>query len=580
MKQSIFNVKNYKVCLKEILKSTFEDKQIRHCFINSSLLLILGIISNVFIPFLLKESIESFSHNPSTLPILILLGYGVMWTISHLFLHLRSALTFKIEQRLITTLGIKVLSHILGFSQHYFINHSLGELTNIMRRIQRNIPPIILGVFFHALPTFIEFVVVSILIFKLYPLIYSFILIGTMFVFFTYTLLSLKKALKKRELANFIDQKVDGTLTDLLSNQEIIKTFGKSSSMINLCKMELNKRENAEVSAMTQLNFTYTGQCFILGIGLTLLTYLIGQGILKGTLTTGDFVLFNGYILQFINPLSILGQLTHDVKKSFLDMKTILDILLIKSDIKEAQNPKYLKDNSFNIEFNNVSFSYENRKILKDVFFKVEEGETLLILGPTGSGKSTIAKLLLRLYDPCVGKILINNINLRDISFHSLYSTIGWVPQDTYLLNDTLQNNLLFFCPKASKKDIMTALEKACLSDLMAKLPKGLETIIGNRGLKLSGGERQRIALARLFLKQPKICIFDEATSFLDQKTDKMVQHSIKNFLPNMTKLIITHRPFILVENQKILTLHQQECPEVSFPHTNLNKNIEKGMLI
>lgn len=559
--QSIL-VKNYIITLKDVIVAAFQDKSLRFHFVLALLALSSGIIANISIPFLLKKSVESFSDSNTQSLSGILVSYGVIWLISQLSFHGRALLTFKIEQRLVFTLGVKVLSHLYGLSQRYFLDQKPGALINIIRRAQRDVPSIILGVFFHGLPTLIEFILVIVLISNLYPYNYSFILVGTLIAFFVYTSLSLKKVFAERQVANSIDQNVDGILTDWLSNHESTKIFGKGALAIDICKTELKKRENSEVKFFTQLSLTHFGQSLILGTGLTVLTYLVGQEVLRGTLTVGDFILFNGYILQFINPISILGQVTQDVKRALIDMKAILEILLTKSEIQESTHSVHLSGDLFQIEFNNVSFAYQDREILKNVSFKIGAGETILIVGPTGTGKSTVAKLLLRLYDTIEGQIFINNTNIKNISFQSLYSIIGWVPQECYLLNDTIQNNIQFVCPEATKNELMEALEKACLLEFINRLPKGLETVVGDKGLKLSSGEKQRISLARLFLKKPKICIFDEATSFLDEGTDRMIQHNIETFLPIMTKIIITHRPFLVNKSHKILTLRVQKISE------------------
>lgn len=551
----IITSKKYAKCIKDILAKTFQDKQLLFYFSVALLILSIGIVANISLPFLLKKIVESFFLPEGKLIPFILLSYGILWMVSQASVHARALLTYKIEQRLTYVLGIKVLSHLYSLSHDYFLNQKPGAMTNVIRRAQRDVPSITLGLFFHVLPTVLEFGVVIILISRLYPLVYALGLAATLIAFFTYTFLSMKSVLRDRQYANDIDKHVDGVVTDWLSNHEAIKIFGKRDLAIKVCEKELKKREEAEVKFMTKFSLARLGQALTLGIGLTSLTYLVGQSVLKGELTVGDFVLFNGYILQFIIPISILGQVTQDIKKALIDMKGVIDILLMESDIKEVPQPLHLSGNRFQVEFKNVSFKYNDRTILDNISFKIEPEETVLIVGPTGIGKSTLAKLLLRLYDPTIGKILINQTNIKHLSFQSLYQTIGWVPQESYLLNDTIKNNIQFVYPEATLKEIEAALDQASLHDFIKKLPEGLNTVVGDRGLKLSGGEKQRLSLARLFLKKPKICIFDETTSFLDRNTELTIQSHIENFLPNMTKIIITHRPFMIQKADKVITL-------------------------
>jgi ABC-type transport system involved in Fe-S cluster assembly fused permease/ATPase subunit len=552
------NYKQYGKCIKESIILTFEDKKIRWSFFFSLIGLSIGVLSNLSIPLLLKKIVDSFSSQSSLSITLMLLSYGLIWMISQASLHVRGLLTYKIEQRITFILGIKVLSHLYSLSHSYFLNQKPGALTNVIRKAQQDVPSIILGVFFHVLPTVLEFLFVIILISSLYPFIYSLLMIGTLGSFLIYTSLSMKAALTDRERANGIDKSVDGIVIDWLSNYEAIKVFGKRELAIQTCKRELKKREAAEVTFMTKYSLFQFGQSLILGLGLSSLTYLIGQGVLKGSLTVGDFILFNGYILQFIVPVGLLGQVLQDIKKALVDMKGILNLLLTTSEIIEAPNPLILSGSHFQIHFENVSFKYNDRNILKNISFKIEAGETVLIMGPTGVGKSTIAKLILRLYDPIEGQVFINQTDLKQFSLASLYETVGWVPQESYLLNDTIKNNVLFVRPEATFQEIEEALDRAHLLEFIKKLPQGFDTIVGDRGLKLSGGEKQRLSLARLFLKKPKICIFDESTSSLDKDTDFIIQNNIEKFLPHATKIIITHRPYLAHKVDQIITLQKR----------------------
>ncbi|MBM3633568.1 MAG: ABC transporter ATP-binding protein [Alphaproteobacteria bacterium] len=569
------NHEQYWICIKSVFFATFQDKKIFASFCMAVVFLLIGIISNILVPFILKNTVEFFAvHHDSSMTTLILISYGLIWIISQASLSLRSICTYRIEQRIIYTLGIKILSHLHSLSQNYFLNQKAGALTNLIRRAQQDVPEVTLGIFFHVLPTIIEFLFVIILVSIIYPPIYGFFLASTLIVFFGYTFISMKSILTSRHIANEIDKKADGIVTDWLLNYEAIKVFNKQEYAIKTYQQQLKEREKAEVNFMTNLSLVRLIQSVILGIGLSFLTYYVGKGVLEGKLTVGDFVLFNGYILQFIIPISILGQLAQDMKKALLDMKGILDILLTEPEIKQNKFPITFNETNFELEFKRVFFKYQDRPILNNISFKISSGETLLIIGETGTGKSTIAKLLLRLYEPTSGQILINQIDTKLLSFESLYETIGWVPQETYLLNDTLYNNLLFVKQDACLDEIEFVLEKANLLSFVKNLPNKLYTNLGDRGAKLSGGEKQRLALARLFLKKPKICIFDEPTSFLDSKTESIIQANIEKYLPNMTKIIITHKPFMVSSANQIISLHPKKLTKerkIIFQENNIN---------
>lgn len=334
--------KQYGKCLKEILVLTFKDKNIRLNFLLSLVILSLGILSNLSIPLLLKKIVESFSSQNSTYVTMILLSYGFIWMLSKASFHVRALLVYKIEQRITLILGTKVLSHFYSLSHNYFLQQKPGALMNVLRRAQRDIPSITLGLFFHVLPTVFEFLFVVVLISTLYPFVYSLFIIGNFMTYFIYTSFSMKEIVKEREKANDVDKIVDGTIADWLSNYEAVKVFGKRELAVRICETELKIREVAEIKFMMKYSLSLLGQSLILGIGLSSLTYFVSQGVLEGSLTVGDFILFNGYILQFVIPVSILGQITQDIKKALINMKGVFDLLLTPSEIIEATFPRVL----------------------------------------------------------------------------------------------------------------------------------------------------------------------------------------------------------------------------------------------
>lgn len=562
------NKKSYKKYLNEIIKITFSDVKIRLSLIVSLIFLIIGVIGNICAPLLLKRIIESFSLN-SHIPIaLILMSYGVVWMISQVSNNIRAFFTHKIELRIASVLGMKVLSHLYGLSHSFFLNQKPGALTNIIRRSQRDVPSLVLGLLFFVFPTLIEFISVIIFISILYPVIYSLLMGAVLVAYFLCNSISMKGILKDRDKANEVDKDVDGIVTDWISNYEAIKVFQQRELAVQTCERELANREFAETRFLKKYCISHAGLSAVLGIGLSLITYLVGQDVMKGILTVGDFALFNGYLLQFIIPIGILGQITQDIRKGLLDMKGVVDLLSIQSDIQEAVHPIHIRQSSLSVAFENVSFSYKDEDILTNVSFKVEAGQNAIIVGKSGAGKSTIAKLLLRLYDPRYGKVKLNGINLKSFSLSSLYQFISWVPQESYLLNDTLLANIQFVRPEATPKEIKEALDFAYLLNTIEKLPEGLNTIVGDRGLKLSGGEKQRISLARLFLRKPSICILDESTSCLDEETDMIIQENIEMFFKSATKIIITHRPNLMRKVDQIISIDE------GFPSSNLKETV------
>jgi len=554
---STINRQDYQY-IKDVVTQALEDRSVRWSFIGSAFFLLIGVLSSLALPFFMKITVENLSMVKTIIWIpWLLLSYGVMWTLSQVSQHIRAFLTCRIEQRITLLLGSKVLSHLYNLSHRYFTNQKPGAVVNIIRRAQRDVPHIILGLFFYILPTLIEFICVIVGIAVFYPPFYVAILACVLISFFVYTLVSTKPVMKLLETANNIDRDVDGVVTDWITNYEAIKTFGRSDLAIYTCHTELSKREKTAIAFFQRYSWVQIGQVLILGVGLSTLTYCVGIGVQNGSLTVGDFILFNGYMMQFVGPISILGHVIQDVKKALLDMKGVLKILSMSSDIQEIENPIVLTGSSFSVEFRYVSFRYDDRLILDNLSFHVEAGKIALIMGKTGIGKSTIAKLLLRLYDPTDGEILINNINIKHIKLDSLYKTVGWVSQESYLFNDTILNNIRFVRSDATLEDIKACIAKAHLETLVQKLPDGLDTIVGDRGVKLSGGEKQRLAIARLFLKKPGLCLLDESTSALDKKTAVAIQQNINSYLHNATKIIITHRPYLEDKLDQVIELNK-----------------------
>lgn len=546
---------SYRTSLSNILFETLNSKKLLCCLIISFLVLLVSVFANIMTPFILKSAIDQLSNSNHEVISMLFIGYGLAWMISQLCGHLRMYFIYRIEQHISRLLAVKILSHLYNLSYNFFLNQKTGILTSIIKRSQTNAAIIILGFSIHVFPTLLEFVMAICLLLKFYNIEYGLLLFGFLFVFLSYSLILMKYSLQSRHQVNEIDNASHGIITDWLLNHESIRIFGAQDLAIKNCNFELFKREKAEVRFMGKFSLFRLGQSLILGASVIYITYRVGQDVMKGILTIGDFVLFNGYILQFILPVSILGQVTQDIKKAIIDMKGVLDILLLENEVKEPKNPKKLSSSTIDIEFKNVAFKQNEKCILQNASFKINSGETTLIIGPTGVGKSTIAKLILRLYDPTQGQILLNQKDLKSYSFRTLYENIGCVSQETYLLNDSIRNNLIFCCPQASENEITTALSQACLYEFINTLPQGLDTSVGDRGLKLSGGEKQRIALARLFLKRPKICIFDEASSSLDRDTELTLQKNIKSVFSGMTKIIITHRPFMIEGADKIISL-------------------------
>lgn len=524
------------------------------------------ILLNVIIPFILKSIVGLLSEGQMPPYSLILISYGMIWTTAQATMHLRAIVMYRVLERAMHNLGLKIFDHLNNLSANFHYSKKSGAITTAIEKAQQSIPAVLWGLIFLLLPLVVElFIVLSILLYY-YPALYGMILIFLFIIFVLFTILSTTWATKAQRQSNKQSITLGAFFLDYLLNFESIKFFAAQD--YSRCKFDaaLQKHEDSETKALVRMESIRLGQAIILGIGLTLITWLVGNDVALGNLGVGDFVLFNGYLLQLVVPLGLLGYIFRDIRKGLTDMENVMEILHTQPEIIDAPFSKNINENQCQILFNNVHFSYQGEKedlsILKGVSFEAKPYQTLGIIGVTGSGKSTIAKLLYRFYDIQEGEILINGLDVRNIKQQSLQETIGVVPQDTILFNDTIYYNIAYARPSASMDEIQEAIKGAHLESFIKKLPYGYDTLVGERGLKLSGGEKQRIAIARLLLKKPKIYIFDEATSSLDAHTEKIIQKNIQEISGKATSLIITHRLSAVTYADNIIVLDQGKIIE------------------
>lgn len=540
--------------LKTVFLETCKSRRHLLSLILSFILLILGVGASVLTPLALKNIIDSFSQDQKMS--IFLVGYGLIWTLAHVSTHLREMLLTRVAERSSRVLACHVFQHLYSLPQHYLSKQKTGELTNTIRRAQMNLPMILWSTMLHIVPVIIEICIVMLILIKNYSLDCIMIMAISLGIFIFYTFYKTGDSLSLRNLAIEAEKESDNKIIDWLLNLELIRNFGKSKHALEEYNSCLQKKEDQVVQFINCFVGIRIGQSLILGISLTLITYMLGNQVIDKQLSLGDFVLFNAYFLQFIGPINVIGYTFKNTKKAILEMKGVLEIFNIKPE--EDGNVK-LHGNDFEIEFRNVSFKYKSKYILKNLSFVVYPREAVVITGPTGAGKSTVLKLLLRIYEPTSGEILINGIDIRKISLKSLRRLWAVVPQDNALLDQTVADNIAFFDDTVSAEDVENAARNASILDSIQNFPAKYKTIVGERGAKLSGGEKQRISLARLFAKNPRICLFDEPTSALDLETEKSVFNNIKLYLPKATKIIISHRLWIINEADKVIRLPLQK---------------------
>jgi len=452
-------------------------------------------------------------------------------------------------------MALKVFRHLHDLSLDYHLSRQTGALQRDIERGTNGISFLMRFVIFNILPTFFELGLVVVLLLINYPPYFAII---TLIAVITYVLYTAKitewRTMYVRE-ANKMDSKTHARALDSLLNYETVKYFSAEEREAKDYDDSLWQWEQARRKNRLTLFALNSGQATIISIAMTLMLCLSAYYVIEGTMTIGDFTLMNAFMFQLFLPLSFLGFVYREVKASLASIEQMLGLLKEQPSVLD-RGKQELSTSKATISFNQLGFSYQKeRTILKDLSFDIQAGQRVAVVGSSGAGKSTLTKLLFRFYDKTNGDIFINNIPISDITLTSLRKHIGVVPQDTVLFNDTLKNNLLYASMNASDEELERVIEMAQLDSFVKLCPDGLETMVGERGLKLSGGEKQRLSIARMLLKKPAIMVFDEATSSLDSRTEKNINIAIKQVSAGHTSLIIAHRLSTIIDADKIVVL-------------------------
>ena len=510
--------------------------------------LILAKVASVYTPLILGRSVDSLTELSSginllmLIPIALIISYGVARIASLTFEGMRDALFSKVSQHAIREVTLTIFKHLHSLSLQFHLNRQTGALSKFIDRGTKGIDFLLRYVIFNVVPTFIEIILVTIILLNLYGYFYALITIITITIYVILTFTITQWRVQFRRDMNSADNSVSTKMIDSLLNFETVKYFNNENHEFNRLDVSLKKYELAANKSRHSLSLLNIAQIIVIMSGITIMLVMTAFGIRSNDISIGGFVVINAYMLQLYQPLNFLGSVYREIQQSLVDMENMFNLLDEKSKVKDSLKQLNI-NNKTEIKFSNISFSYDERRtVIKDISFDVPNSKKVAIVGPTGAGKSTISRLLFRFYDPTSGSIYINDENINSISQHSLRKIIGVVPQDTVLFNDTIHYNISYGDPKASEDDIINAAKNADIHDFVIGLPDGYKTIVGERGLKLSGGEKQRVAIARTFLKNPKILFFDEATSALDSSTEKEIQKNLENMSKDKTTLIISHR--------------------------------------
>ena len=526
--------------------------------------LVLAKIANVSVPLVFKEMIDTFADSQLALPVLLLSLYGVLRFSTSLFTELREILFARVTQRVIRRVALEVFQHLHNLSLRFHLARQTGGISRDLERGTRSISSLISYTLYSILPTLIEVFLVLGILFVRYDIIFVLITLASLTAYVIFTVKVSDWRISIRRAVNENDSAANSRAIDSLINYETVKYFNNEHWEAQRYDAQLVQLEAASVRSQTTLAYLNLGQQGIIALGVTAMMWHAAAGVVDGSMTIGDLVLVNAFLIQLYIPMNFLGIVYREIRQALADIERMFALLGSEREIVDRTDAQTLSAHApVTVEFCAVDFAYDsNRPILHGISFQVPAGKKVAVVGASGSGKSTLARLLYRFYDVQGGNVRINGADIRDLTQASLRAAIGIVPQDTVLFNESILYNIRYGRPEASDADVFQAAQAAHLHQFIESLPDGYQTQVGERGLKLSGGEKQRVAIARALLKNPQLLIFDEATSALDSSTERAIQSELELASRGRTSLIIAHRLSTIMQADNILVMDNGQIIE------------------
>ena len=518
--------------------------------------------SNVGVPLLLKELVDAMAikvGDPLALAVVpagLLITYGALRLCTSLFTELRELVFAKATEGAARNISLQVFRHLHALSLRFHLDRQTGGITRDIERGTRAVHSLISYSLYSIIPTLIEFTLVLTLLAVKFDLGYVWITLSALVAYIAFTITVTEWRTHFRRRMNELDSAAHSRAIDSLINYETVKYFNNEEFEAKRYDENLEKYRRAAIKSQASLSLLNTGQQLIIATGLVAMLWRATQGVIDGRMTLGDLVMINAFMIQLYIPLGFLGVLYREIKQSLTDLDKMFVLLERDREVADAPGALPLQAGRADVRFEHVSFAYDPaRPILHHISFEIPAGKTVAVVGPSGSGKSTLARLLFRFYDVQQGRILIAGQDITQVTQTSLRQAIGIVPQDTVLFNDTVEYNIAYGRPGASRAEVEEAARSAHIHSFISATPKGYDTMVGERGLKLSGGEKQRVAIARTLLKNPPVLIFDEATSALDSANERAIQAELQSVAQNKTTLVIAHRLSTVVDAHEILVM-------------------------
>lgn len=532
-------------------------------------LLVCAKIANVTLPWVLKLIVDDLDVEGAmavAVPTALLIAYGALRFGSVFLGEMRDAVFARVTERAMRRIALKVFSHLHLLDLDFHLSRKTGGLSRDIERGTTGVSFLLRFLLFNIAPTLLELVLVAAILFKQFPPSFSLVVVVSVLVYVGFSVWITEWRTKYVRDANEKDSRSNTRAVDSLLNYETVKYFNNEAHEQREYDQHLQDWESSRLKNRLSLSVLNSGQACIIAVAVTLMLFLAAQGVAEGSLTLGDFVMVNAYMLQLFIPLNFLGFVYREIRQALINIERMFQLLDKKpgvTDAKDAVDFPGDENSAIAIGFNNVSFAYHpERAILKNVSFYVPAGRKVAIVGASGAGKSTIAKLLFRFYEADSGEITISGQDIGRFTLDSTRRLMGVVPQDTVLFNDTIYYNIAYGNPDASREQVEECARRAHLEDFIANLPDGYETVVGERGLKVSGGEKQRLAIARVLLKRPPILIFDEATSALDTTSELLIAQALDDLAVKHTTVVIAHRLSTVMNADQIVVLDEGRVVE------------------
>ena len=529
-------------------------------------LLIVAKVTNVYVPVLYKYAVDALGEPTAqavAVPVALILAYGVARILAQAFGELRDAIFAPVSQRAIRNIALQVFHHLHALSLRFHLERQTGGLSRVIERGTSGMEFLIRFTTFNILPTLFEILLVGAVLWSLYDWRFSAVTLAAVGGYIAFSVILSEWRIKFVRRMNDADTEANAKAIDSLLNYETVKYFGNEEHEARRFDVGRRRYEQAAIRSSRTLSLLNVGQGAIISCGLVAVMVMAGYGVKAGTMTLGDFVAVNAFLIQLYMPLNMLGFAYREIRNALVNMESMFGLMDVPAEIADKPEAPALKVAGGEIVFDHVDFHYEKaRPILHDVSFRVAPGDTVAIVGSSGAGKSTVSRILFRFYDVASGSVRIDGQDIRDVTQSSLRAAIGVVPQDTVLFNDTIYYNICYGRPDATREEVEQAARLARIHDFIMALPQGYDSTVGERGLKLSGGEKQRVAIARTILKNPSILLFDEATSALDTRTEQEIQRSLEEVSRGRTTVVIAHRLSTIINADEIVVLDRGRVAE------------------